>query len=146
MEYDKYPVVHVIDGDTIVVIYGISREKVRLIGIDTPEIERPDHKGEYCAQEALGFTRSIAEGQIARIEFDTEKRDKYGRLLGYVYIMSDEKEIFLNEQLIKKGLARTMSIPPNTLHADRFSRLQKEAASAKIGIWGSSTCSAIVQN
>lgn len=119
---DTYAVAKVIDGDTIELTSG---EKLRYIGIDTPE------KAEPFYQEAKNFNRKLVEGKKIRIEFDVQKRDKYGRLLGYVYV----DDIFVNAELLKAGLAVLYTYPPNVKYVDYFTQLQKEARQLKSGIW-----------
>jgi micrococcal nuclease len=135
-------VIRVIDGDTIKLSNG---ERVRLIGIDTPE-SRYNNKLERDAarsrkdintilklgKEASGFTRNLVEGKRIRLEFDIEKRDKYGRLLAYVYL---EDGTFVNAKVLEEGYAQIMTIPPNVKYADYFSKLQREARQNHKGLW-----------
>ena len=87
----------VVDGDTIILSNG---EKVRLIGVDTPETVRPNTPVEYYGKEASAFTKKMVEGQPVKLEYDLQQRDKYGRLLAYVYLMDGT---FLNAEIIKQG-------------------------------------------
>lgn len=112
----------VIDGDTIVLQSG---EHVRYVGIDTPEREQPFY------QEAKDLNQKLVEGKEIRIEFDVQKKDKYGRTLAYVYV----GETFVNAELIRNGLANLYTIPPNVKHTDYFLKLQSEAKEKKLGIW-----------
>jgi len=112
----------VIDGDTIVLQSG---EHLRYVGIDTPERERPFYR------EAKELNQKLVEGKEIRIEFDLQKKDKYGRLLAYVYA----GETFVNAELVRNGLANLYTVPPNVKHTDYFLKLQSEAKEKKLGIW-----------
>lgn len=101
--------------------------KVRLIGIDTPELRI----GEFGAT-ARDFTRSLLQGRPVKLVYDQERYDKYGRSLAYVYL---KDETLVNARLLKEGYARVMIIPPNTTHAADFDELQGEAQAKQIGIW-----------
>ncbi|MDR0853326.1 MAG: thermonuclease family protein [Clostridiales Family XIII bacterium] len=125
-----YTVTDVIDGDTFTVSTG---EKVRLIGIDTPEVHHSDEKRNVPFGEvASEYTRSLLLGKSVILEFDEERTDKYGRLLAYVYL---EDGIFFNESLVRKGYARTMTIPPNVTYEKLLNKAEREAKRSGIGIW-----------
>ena len=121
-------VVHVYDGDTVRLANG---EKVRYIGIDTPEMNYKRPPAEYFAQEAKYFNSNLVYGKNVRLEFDIEKRDKYGRLLAYVFT----DDIFVNEEMIREGYANTLTIPPNVKYADKFRKLLREAKTEHRGLW-----------
>ena len=146
----------VIDGDTLRLANG---EKVRLLGIDTPEMYESDklfrdaqRTGEdietimAMGRETYNFTRGLVEGKRVRLEFDVEKRDKYGRLLAHVHIpmnqlhhLKDYKdlsmlELFLNAEILKQGYAEVMVILPNLKYADYFQELYQEARENKRGL------------
>jgi micrococcal nuclease len=125
-------VTRVVDGDTIEAQIDGEVEDVRLIGIDTPETVKPDSPVECFGPEATGFTHRVLEGQAVRLVFGVERRDVYDRLLAYVYI----GHRFVNAELVRRGLARTLEIPPNTLHRALFRRLELRAARAGRGLWG----------
>lgn len=120
----------VIDGDTVVLAGG---ERVRYIGVDTPELHHPKKKVQPYAREATEFNRRLVEGQKVRLELDVDRRDKYGRLLAYVYL---EDGRFVNAELLKEGYAQLLTIPPNVRYVDLFVGLQKQARDAKRGLWG----------
>jgi len=124
----EYLVVKVIDGDTIELSNG---EKVRYIGIDIPELHHPQRSVEYFAREAYEANRRLVEGKKVRLEFDVEKRDRYGRLLAYVYVDG----VMVNEWLVANGYAQVATFPPNVKYADRFLKLEKEARRLKLGLW-----------
>lgn len=121
-------VARVIDGDTIKLING---ERVRYIGIDTPELHHPKKPVEYMAEEAKEFNEKLVGGEVVRLEFDVERRDKYGRLLAYVYA----GDTFVNARLLEEGYAQTLTIPPNVKYADEFLRLQRKAREENKGLW-----------
>ncbi len=119
----------VIDGDTVVLTGG---ERVRYIGVDTPELHHPRKPVEFYGREAKEFNRRLVEGRKVRLEFDVQRYDRYGRLLAYVYL---EDGTFVNGELLRQGYAQLLTIPPNVKHADRFVPLQKEAREAGRGLW-----------
>ena len=127
---DEYEVAEVIDGDTIV-INDSSHTPVRYIGIDTPEILTTDTPGEPFASQAKEFNKKILDGRKIRLEYDQERYDRYGRLLAYVFA----DDIFVNEELVKKGLADKLEIKPNLKYRDRIKKALADAQNAKIGIW-----------
>lgn len=120
----------VVDGDTVVLAGG---ERVRYIGVDTPELHHPRKPVERYAREATEFNRSMVQGKAVRLEFDVQRRDRYGRLLAYVFL---EDGTFVNGELLRQGYAQLLTIPPNVKYADRFVELQREAREAKRGLWG----------
>lgn len=127
-------VTRVVDGDTAEMeIEGFGGEEdVRFIGVDTPESVTPDQPVECYGPEASDFTRNLIEGRRVRLEFGAEQRDRFGRLLAYVYI----GEKFLNKELVSQGYARTLEIAPNTDFAGLFARIEQDAANAGRGLWG----------
>jgi micrococcal nuclease len=121
-------VVYINDGDTVRLANG---ESVRYLGIDTPEMDYKTFSHEHMAKEAKEFNKDLVYGKTVRLEFDVEKRDKYGRLLAYVYV----DDIFVNAKLIEEGYARLLVFPPNTRHADYLLELQNKARENKKGLW-----------
>ena len=119
-----------VDGDTVLLSSG---ERVRYIGIDTPELHHPRKPVEPYAREAKEFNRRLVEGKTVRLEFDVQRRDKYGRLLAYVFL---EDGTFVNAELLKQGYAHLLTIPPDVKYTDLFVQLQREAREAKRGLWG----------
>ena len=133
----------VVDGDTLKLSGG---ERVRLIGVDTPEL----HYSEKLLRDAartgkdiksiqeLGriaseFTKSLCAGKRVRLEFDVQRRDRYGRLLAYVYL---EDGTFVNARILEEGFGQVMTIPPDVKYADYFLKLQQTARNNKKGFWG----------
>ena len=128
------PVIRVVDGDTIEVRLDGRAEDVRLIGVDTPETVKPDTPVQCFGPRASHFTKRSLTGKRVRLVFGVERRDIYGRLLAYVYL--DGR--FFNPTLVRRGLARSLTIPPNDRFAPLFRRLELAAARAGRGLW--STC------
>ena len=141
-DYNNVYVTRVIDGDTIELA---NKERVRLIGIDTPEARyNPKLKRDArrtgrdyrtiitMGRKATSFTKSLVEGKKVKLEFDAEKRDKYGRLLAYVYLPDGR---MLNAELLKEGYAQIYTFPPNVKYVDSFLKLQKQARENNRGLW-----------
>jgi micrococcal nuclease len=125
-------VVRAVDGDTVEVRIGGRLEDVRYIGVDTPETVKPGTPVQCFGHRASDFDRRLVEHRRVRLVFGVERRDVYGRLLAYVYI----GHRFVNAELVRRGLARTLAIAPNTLHEPLFERLELRAARAGRGLWG----------
>jgi micrococcal nuclease len=125
-------VVRVVDGDTIEARIDGGIEDVRLIGVDTPETVKPGTPVQCFGKRASNFTHRQLEGRSVRLVFGVERRDVYGRLLAYAYLGNR----FFNPILVRRGLARTLTIPPNDRFAGRFRRLELGAARAGRGLWG----------
>ena len=106
-------------------------ERVRLIGVDTPESVKPGTPVECFAREASAFLEKLVEGRRVRLVLDVEERDRYGRLLAYVY----RDDLFVNAELVRRGYASVATFPPNVRHVDTFVRLQREARAAGRGLW-----------
>lgn len=124
----------VVDGDTITVHIDGRTERVRLIGIDTPETKKPDTPVECFGPEASAFTTKLLPvGTPLHLQRDVEARDKYGRLLAYVYRVKDG--MFVNLEIIAKGYARLLTIPPNVTHVDRFVTAARDAQRQNLGLW-----------
>lgn len=127
-------VVKVVDGDTLRVhLAGGRTERVRLIGIDTPETVKPGTPVQCYGRAASAEAHRLLDGRDVRLVADVEARDRYGRLLAYVYRRPEM--LFVNAELARRGYARQLTIPPNVRHADDFRRLVAEARSAGRGLW-----------
>ena len=133
-------VTHVVDGDTIDVrMPGGDEETVRYIGIDTPETVKPDTPVQCGGPEAHDANERLVGGRTVTLRFDAERRDVYGRLLAYVYLRPRGERghpLFVNAELVRRGLARTLTIPPNDSFAALFARLAARAGAAGRGLWG----------
>jgi micrococcal nuclease len=124
-------VTRAVDGDTVEVRVDGTEEDVRYIGVDTPESVAPGQPVECFGREAASFNRRLVEGRSVRLVYDRERRDRYGRLLAYVYLRRE----LVNETLLRRGLARTLTIPPNDRFAERFDRIEQAAGSRGRGLW-----------
>ena len=154
----------VVDGDTLLLENG---DRVRLIGVDTPEssanpkaLRDSRTSGQdirtitQMGQEAKNFMKNLLEGQRIHLEFDVQQRDKYGRLLAYVYKLVCEGEckhenisgqeyvklndgvyVFINATILKSGYGSPMTIPPNVRYVNVFKKLYKEAREEELGLW-----------
>lgn len=129
-------VTRVVDGDTVYVRSGSHSFDVRLLGIDTPETVDPHRPVGCYGPEASAFTKHLLTGGVVRLDYDRERRDRYGRWLAYIYLeRQGQPDLFVNAQLVSAGYARTLSIPPNTAHAAELAALERTAALAGRGLW-----------
>lgn len=141
-DYTEILVKRAVDGDTLELE---NRERVRLIGIDTPEIHESNKlykDSQRTGQDintikALGmrayqFTKKLVEGKRVRLEFDVDKHDRYGRLLAYVYLKDGT---FVNAKIVEEGYASLLTIPPNVKYADLFLKLYQQARDNRRGLW-----------
>ncbi len=128
-------VMFVIDGDTIELDIDDQHERVRLIGIDTPEtVSKSVPVQCYGAEASEALKGLLPVGSLVRIERGEEARDRYGRLLLYVY--RHEDDLFVNQWLIEGGYADSVSYAPNDDYARHFDNVRAEAKSAGRGLWG----------
>ena len=141
-DYSDILVRRAVDGDTLVLEDG---ERVRPIGIDTPEMHvsnklyRDANRTQQdvstiqkLGRQAYEFTRNLVEGKRVSLEFDVERHDKYGRLLAYVYLKDGT---FVNAEIVKQGYASLMTYPPNVKYADTFLKLYQQAREERRGLW-----------
>ena len=139
-----YYVARVVDGDTIKLS---NNERIRLIGVDTPELHYSDkllrdskRSGkdiktiQSLGAKASKFTKDLCLNKKVRLEYDVEKHDRYGRLLAYIYL---EDGTFVNAKILGDGYGQTMTVPPNVKYAGYFRKLEKQARAAKKGLWKS---------
>lgn len=126
-------VVRVVDGDTVHVRIDSDghKEKVRYIGVDTPESVKPGTPVQCFAKAAAAANARLVGGRRVTLEPDAEPRDRYGRFLAYVRVNGR----MVNEALVRDGYATPLTIPPNVRHAERFRRLAAEARRAGRGLW-----------
>ncbi len=126
----------VVDGDTIVARVDGHEEYVRYIGVDTPETVKPDTPVQCYGPRAHARNAQLlgGAGSALVLRFDRELRDRYGRLLAYVYRARDG--LFVNARLVREGIARTLSISPNTTYATQLGHLQSAARASARGLWG----------
>lgn len=128
----KAEITRVVDGDTMKVAIGDKEETIRLLLVDTPETKHPDLPVQPFGPEASQFAKEQLENKQVQLELDVSERDKYGRLL--VYLWKDD--VMFNELLLQEGLARVAYVyPPNIKYVDQFREIQQEAQQQEIGIW-----------
>lgn len=128
---------NVIDGDTIELTDG---RLLRYIGVDTPEIRKRQgarwvYSPEPFAEDAKRFNKSLVFDKTVNVEYDVQRYDRYGRLLGYVFVDG----VFVNLELVNQGYAKTLPIPPNLKYASLFEESEQQARKADVGIWGIAT-------
>lgn len=133
---DRGVVTRITDGDTLRIrLAGSAEEKVRLIGIDTPEVHGRGGLRECFGKEASAhLARLLPLGTEVRVEIDAEPRDRYGRLLAYVYRAGDD--LHVNLEMARAGYAAALTIPPNVAFADRFVDAAAQARRENRGLWG----------
>jgi len=138
-------VVKGIDGDTVKAEVNGKTESVRLIGVNTPELAHPDlHiKEQPYGREAEAYTTKALLGHTVYLELDAAERDKYGRLLAYIWLArprdgseTEVREKMFNARLLLNGYAQVMTVPPNVKYQDLFVRFEREARDNKAGLWG----------
>ena len=124
-------VVKVVDGDTIHVRISEGVEKVRYIGVNAPELHHPRRGEEPGGREARDVNRQLVAGRRVRLELDVQARDRYGRLLAYVWV----GDTMVNSELVRRGYAQVMTVPPNVRYQRLFLDLQRDAREAGRGLW-----------
>jgi micrococcal nuclease len=122
----------VTDGDTFVAAVGDRQERIRVIGVDTPETVAPNRPVEPYGKQASAFAERYLEGATVRLAGDAEPRDRYGRMLAYVWLADGT---FWNALLAAEGYAQQLTIPPNVTYAGLFRRLVAEARRGRRGLW-----------
>lgn len=120
-----YKVTRVVDGDTIEIEGG---QKVRYIGVDTPE-STTQH--ECFGREASNENKKLVEGKLVKLVKDVSETDRYGRLLRYVYV----DDTFVNDYLVKNGYANAASFPPDVRYQEKFTNSEQEAREKEVGLW-----------
>ncbi|HEX2032158.1 MAG TPA: thermonuclease family protein [Actinomycetota bacterium] len=126
------PVLRVVDGDTLHVLRRGRDETIRLIGIDTPEVDWYGGRAECFGAVAGRFLTGLLQGERVRLEFDEERIDPYGRTLAYLYL---EDGRFLNLLLVRRGFATVTIYEPNDRHEDRLRAAEEAARSSEAGLW-----------
>lgn len=124
-------VVHVVDGDTVRVRLADRVETVRYIGVNTPEVRHPTRGREPGGREATEINRALVAGKRVSLELDVQERDRYGRLLAYLWVGGT----MVNAELLRRGYAQVMTVPPNVRYQDLFLRLERDARAARRGLW-----------
>ena len=132
-------VVRTVDGDTVWVRLAGGVEKVRYIGIDTPEVNHPTRGEEPGGRAATEINRGLVDDRPVRLEPDVQLRDRHGRLLAYVWVRrADGVEVMVNAELVRLGWAAVLTVPPNVRHAELFRKLAAEAREQHRGLWAGS--------
>ena len=132
----------VVDGDTIIVDFLTGeQERVRLIGVNTPETVHPKKPIEYYGKEASDFTKKELTGKKVWLQMDVQVRDRYQRALGYIWLEAPEegesaiRQSMFNARLLLDGYGQIMTIQPNSRYAEMFVRFQQEAREQNKGLW-----------
>ena len=123
------PVTQVIDGDTLVLAGG---KRVRLLGIDAPEMAKKDRPAEFLAHKSKAFLFDLTQGKMVRLEYDQLRYDHYGRVLAYIFLAD---KTLVNAALLRQGLAHVYFHPPNVRYRDTLLAAQTEAMDARRGLW-----------
>jgi micrococcal nuclease len=131
----KGRVVWVVDGDTIHVRIGKRVEKVRYIGVNVPEVLHEVRYWQKGGQGASAVNRALVAKRAVRLELDVSHRDGWGRLLAYAWVTRAKKPVMANAEMVRRGYAQVMTIPPNVKHQEVFLKLQREAREAGRGLW-----------
>lgn len=118
----------IIDGDTIITD---EEERIRYIGMNTPETVHPSKPVEFFGEESSRRNTELVEGKIIELEFDIEETDRYGRTLAYVWLGGE----MINAKLLAEGYAQVSTYPPNVKYVDYFLFLQEEARINEMGLW-----------
>lgn len=130
-------VTRVIDGDTVELE---NKQIVRYIGIDAPELHHPKKSVQCFGKEAYVKNKELVEGKLVKLEKDISEKDKFGRLLRYVFLYdppSTPEALFINKYLVSEGYAHATTFPPDVKYADVFTEEQRTAALNKEGLWTS---------
>jgi micrococcal nuclease len=132
-------VVRIVDGDTIVIDRGRGDEKLRYIGVDTPETKKPNTPVQWMGPEATKYNTSLVSGKSVVLERDVSEVDRYGRLLRYVWVEDASQPagwLFVNLALVAAGYAQVVTYPPDVKYVDLYLAAQAEAREAGRGLWG----------
>lgn len=134
----RYPVVSVVDGDTVKVRMGGRVETVRLIGIDAPETNAPGRPAQCFARESSAKAKELLAGKAVRLEFDESqgRHDRYDRLLAYVWV----DDVLYNEWMVRHGYAREFTYNMPYRYQAAFQAAEQEARTAGRGLWAANTC------
>ena len=138
-------VIRVVDGNTIDVMFenGTQPERVRLIGVHTPEVVNPDRPARFYGKEASDFTTAMLIDREVWLQFDVTARDRYRRFLAYIWLerpgdINDEEDVrqnMFNARLILGGYGQAVTIQPNSRYARLFAQFQREAQEESRGLW-----------
>ncbi len=135
---ERATVVRIVDGDTIVVDRGKGKEKVRYIGMDTPESVKPGTPVQFMAKEASAANAALVGGKDVWLERDVSEVDRYGRLLRYVWLKDPSMTsgwLLVNLVLVVRGYAQVDTFPPDVRYVDQFTAAQRGAREQSLGLW-----------
>lgn len=132
-------VIRVVDGDTLIIDRGLGNERLRYIGIDTPESVKPDTPVAFMGKEASAANAALVEGATLVLEKDVSDTDKYGRLLRYAWRRDGERWLFVNLELVRQGYAQVVTYPPDVRWTETLRDAQRVARDAGLGLWGAAT-------
>lgn len=137
IEGERAIVTKVVDGDTIEVNLNGKEEKIRMVGMDTPETKDPRRPVGCFGKEASNETESLLDGKMVILQKDVTERDKFGRLLRYIYLpLGNGQTLFVNDYLVRTGFAKVYTYPPDIKYNEQFLKAQQVAKEAKKGLWG----------
>ncbi len=139
---ERATVVRVVDGDTIIVDRGRGDERVRYIGVDTPESVKPDTPVEFMAKEATAENARLVEGRTVLLETDVSDTDRFGRLLRYAWVEDQDRPgsiRMVNLELVARGVAQVVTYPPDVRYTDALLEAQRAARDQGLGLWGPAT-------
>ncbi len=132
-------VVRVVDGDTLVVDRGRGDERLRYIGVDTPESVKPDTPVAFMGREASAANAALVEGASVVLETDVSETDRFGRLLRYVWLRDDDSWLLVNLELVRQGYAHAVTFPPDVRWTDTLRAAERLARAEGLGLWGATT-------
>lgn len=125
----------VVDGDTIEVEDRSGRERVRYIGIDTPETVDPRRPVGCFGKSASDENKKLVGDAVVLLEKDISEKDRYGRILRYVYVELDGEKVFVNDYLVRNGFAVARTFPPDVRFESQFRDAEREAREGVLGLW-----------
>ena len=132
-------VVRVVDGDTLVIDRGYGDERLRYIGVDTPESVKPDSPVEFMGREASAANAALVEGREIILERDVSETDQYDRLLRYAWLREGDAWLMVNLELVRRGYAQVATYPPDVRWTDELRSAERAARDAGDGLWGPAT-------
>jgi len=136
---ERARIVRVVDGDTVIIDRGLGNERLRYIGIDAPESVTPDTSVEFMGREAAAANAALVDGREVLLERDVSDRDRFDRLLRYVWLPEGDGWLFVNLELVRQGYASAVSFPPDISRMDELRGAERVAREAGIGLWGPAT-------
>ena len=136
---ERAMVVHVSDGDTVLVEMNGSTERVRYVGLDAPEIAHPDEKteAECGGDHARDANLELVAGREVALERDVSDRDRFGRLLRHVWVADSGDWLLVGERLIESGAVEARTYRPDISRDAEFDAAERRARESGLGIWGS---------